>query len=378
MQATREKTKLDWVNPVLKSIWPFFAGALFIFFFSRDPYLTETGYSTTLFPVLTQITTVFGGFLSASVAELALISSTLFVIAMAIRFVFKVRSAESKDRRQMLFDAALLVIKVAAYIYLAFAVLCAPNYYRQPFTYYSGHEIRAGTVAELADLAAILGERAAVARESVYENEEGVALLTANTIVDVARESKTVMQDLAEIYPILGGGTPAPKPISFSKLLSRLNLGGFYFPFFNEPNFNAHMPAVNIPFTMLHELSHAHGFMREEEANFIAYLACRNSENPDFAYSGNLNALRYCLNALAGADADAYRTVWNGLAEPVRRDLAYTRVYWAEYDGSLARISDAVNDTYLKVNSQSQGTRSYGMVVDLLLAEYRTWPEAQV
>jgi len=31
-----------------------------------------------------------------------------------------------------------------------------------------------------------------------------------------------------------------------------------------------------------------------------------------------------------------------------------------------------VNDTYLKANNQSDGVKSYGKVVDLLLAWYRT------
>ncbi|MBQ6801694.1 MAG: DUF3810 family protein, partial [Oscillospiraceae bacterium] len=34
-------------------------------------------------------------------------------------------------------------------------------------------------------------------------------------------------------------------------------------------------------------------------------------------------------------------------------------------------VSDAVNDTYLKLNDQQEGTRSYGKMVDLLLAYRR-------
>lgn len=378
MQATKSKPKLDWVIPVLKSVWPFFAGLLFVFFFSQDAYLTETGYSTALFPILTQATTIIGGFLPASMAELVMGAGILFVIVMAVRFSLNLRSAKKKDRGRMAFEGVLMAVQVAAYIYLAFAVLCVPNYYRHSFTYYSGHVVKAGTVAELTDLATILGERAGDVRESVYENEQGQMLLTGNSIYDVAKQARTTMEELAETYPILAGKTPQPKPVSFSFVLSKLGLSGFYFPFFAEANFNAHMPAADMPFTMLHELAHAHGFMREEEANFIAYLACRDSESPDFAYSANLNALRYCLNALGREDADAYWVVWNGLSEPVRRDITQVRDYWAEHDGTLSEVSNKVNDTYLKVNNQSDGTKSYGRVVDLLLAEYRTWPEAQV
>jgi len=37
----------------------------------------------------------------------------------------------------------------------------------------------------------------------------------------------------------------------------------------------------------------------------------------------------------------------------------------------MAETAEKVNDTYLKANNQTDGTQSYGRVVDLLLAEYR-------
>ena len=40
-------------------------------------------------------------------------------------------------------------------------------------------------------------------------------------------------------------------------------------------------------------------------------------------------------------------------------------------DAEVQEIVDKVNDTYLKINNQEDGTRSYGRVVDLLLAEYK-------
>jgi len=43
------------------------------------------------------------------------------------------------------------------------------------------------------------------------------------------------------------------------------------FPFTFEANVNVDIPPYQIPSTMLHELSHLRGFMREDEANFISY-----------------------------------------------------------------------------------------------------------
>ena len=55
----------------------------------------------------------------------------------------------------------------------------------------------------------------------------------------------------------------------------------------------------------------------------------------------------------------------------MERDLAQRAEHWAKYEGPVQDVSNAANDTYLKANNQSDGMRSYGRMVDLLLAEQR-------
>ena len=88
---------------------------------------------------------------------------------------------------------------------------------------------------------------------------------------------------LGQSYPQLDGYYPYPKPLINSRLLSVQQLCGIYSPFTIEANYNREMPYYNIPHTICHELSHLKGFMREDEANFIGYLACIGSDSPDFA-----------------------------------------------------------------------------------------------
>ncbi|WP_276929276.1 DUF3810 family protein, partial [Herbinix luporum] len=46
--------------------------------------------------------------------------------------------------------------------------------------------------------------------------------------------------------------------------------------------------------------------------------------------------------------------------------------YWAKYEDTVvSTVSNKINDTYLKANAQSDGVKSYGRMVDLLLAKYR-------
>ena len=60
------------------------------------------------------------------------------------------------------------------------------------------------------------------------------------------------------------------------------------------------------------------------------------------------------------------------LSDAVRRDRAADRAYWAQFeDTKTNEFGEKMNDTYLKANDQKEGTKSYGAMVDLLLAEYR-------
>ena len=68
-------------------------------------------------------------------------------------------------------------------------------------------------------------------------------------------------------------------------------------PFTIEANYNQDIPDYEIPYTVCHELAHLKGWIREDEAGFIAYLACRESQEPALQYSGTLNALSYAMSA---------------------------------------------------------------------------------
>jgi hypothetical protein len=161
------------------------------------------------------------------------------------------------------------------------------------------------------------------------------------------------------------------KPVLLSPLMSYLGIGGIYAPFTGEANVNATLPDWDRPFTVCHELAHQRGFAREDEANYLAYLACRSHPDRDFQYSGTFQAALYVLGALYAADRPAYDAVRPSLPPPLERDLAALAAWRARYKSRLSRVQDRVNDTYLRTQGQREGVRSYGRMVDLLLAERR-------
>ena len=51
--------------------------------------------------------------------------------------------------------------------------------------------------------------------------------------------------------------------------------------------------------------------------------------------------------------------------------MAANTLFWDKYEGKVAETATKINDTYLKLNEQEEGVKSYGRVVDLMLAYYR-------
>ncbi len=283
-------------------------------------------------------------------------------------------------RRPSILLSRLLL--TASCLLFLFTVNCGINYYRTPFSAEAGFVIEPSSPQKLYELCDFL---TAQINQCVTELKqmpagEGPTLpcgqteaspsLRFHTLRILGKTGQSSMDHLGNQYPQLSGPYPYPKPMITSFWLSIQQLCGIYSPFTIEANYNRCMPYYNIPHTICHELSHLKGYMREDEANFIGYLACISSDSAYFRYSGYLTGWVYAGNALAQADMEGYEALYKKLAPEAAADLHYNNTFWSQYDGAAAEAASQINDTYLKAHSQSDGIQSYGRMVDLMLAYY--------
>ena len=160
------------------------------------------------------------------------------------------------------------------------------------------------------------------------------------------------------------------KPVMLSEAMSYTHITGIYSFFTGEANLNVAFPDYTLPYTAAHELAHQRGIAREDEANFVAYLVCIESDDAYIRYSGYVNLFEYVVNALYKADAELYRAAIGELSLKVRYEMNAYYEFFEKYRDSVAsEISGTVNDTYLTIQGTA-GTASYGMVVDLAVAYY--------
>lgn len=173
---------------------------------------------------------------------------------------------------------------------------------------------------------------------------------------------------VCEKYPFIQRLHTRVKPVALSEPWTYTHISGAYTMFTGEANLNVNFPDYVLPFTAAHELAHQRGIAREDEANFVAFLVCIESENPYIRYSGYLNMYEYIASALRSASGEYYTLVRNSLDSRIRSELsAYSRFFDKYRDTVVADVSEVVNNTYLVMQGTS-GTRSYGMVVDLAVA----------
>lgn len=301
------------------------------------------------------------GLVSFSVSEFLLYGAIFACLLWILRFLFL-----------LIFNKTNFAIHAAAafclvgLLLVSYTLGCGINYHRTSFAAYCGFTGETYSLEELSHACRILTEELNDSAEHVRRNKNGV-MVHDDTLQE---EAAVTMTKLGADYSKLGGFYPRPKKVALPWILSVQQITGIYSPFTFEANYNGDIPDYSIPFTACHELAHLKGYMKEEEANFIAWLACRHSMNNDFRYSGSLRGWISCMNLLYRTDQDAWQEIRKELNPLVEADLKANREYWARYEGPIAEVAEKRNDNYLKANGQSEGVRSYGRMADLIVAYY--------
>lgn len=232
------------------------------------------------------------------------------------------------------------------------------------------------TRKNLATLRDYLVEQCNTLAAGIERDEKGTALYSG----DLIAESVKAMQAMGGEYDRLSGYYVTPKYLKCSGFFSQQYIMGYYFPFSMEANINSVMYITNVAPTVCHELAHTKGFIYENDANMIGYLACINSDDTFLQYCGYLSVLNYVNN-------DFYQSIDKNkaaykkhvrISDMVADDNVFlTREDWEEVEkravvktSTVKKASSAFLNTNLKVNGVEEGIQQYNQVVNLLLDYY--------
>ena len=158
------------------------------------------------------------------------------------------------------------------------------------------------------------------------------------------------------------------KPI-LNPLYSAVGVLGFMGPFLCESQLNQDLPVVEYPFTLAHELAHLAGVTSEAEANYWAFVYCRQSDNPAVRYSGHLALLPYAASSAGSLlPEDAYSEWMETISDNVKEEYKSIGEYWeAKRFGIIDTVQRWIMDRLLRTNGISEGARDYYGVVGMIM-----------
>ena len=306
-------------------------------------------------------------FIPFSVGEMVL----LLLIPAAVLYVLVTNKYICEEDGKKYYRALRPLIIIVLVLITAFFGVFGPCYFRHTLDKNLGLQKENVTAQELKFTA-----------EQVVKEINDISVktdITGATVLpcgydELVKEIKVSFKDYCQKNEYISWFNSNPKLVSLSPVMTYTHISGVYSFFTGEANINFNYPDFVMPFTIAHEMSHQRGIAREDEANFVAFLVCINSENQYVKYSGLFNMLEYLLSALNKADKNLYKEfVQESITQNIRNELiAYNEFFKKYSDSTASQVVGSINNSYLESQGQQAGSASYGLVVDLAVAYYKT------
>lgn len=333
------------------------------------PETVERIYSLGLYPRIRGVLLKISSPLPFSLSEV-LLAALLLSLVLGVWRGLDAALARRRSIGSLLAGGAVGVLSKLGWLYCIYCFAWGLNHQRLPFSEGAGWKATAVSKEQLSELCAELVLRAGELRVQLDEDAEGVSRLPAELNSNLRAALEHGFTAAVDIHPGLRmQRLPQAEKPWISALMTRLGISGIFSPFTAEAHVNGQLPDPMLAFTTAHELAHLAGFAREDESNFIGAMVCERAENPYVRYSGALSSVMHALPALMLVNPERAEQLLDGLEPGIRRDWSAISNFWNRSRGPLRDVGQRVNDSYLRSQGHAEGIKSYGRMVDLLLAE---------
>ena len=326
------------------------------------PDWVEANYSRGVYPVVGRVQRLLFGWIPISVGDLFygfLILVVLFKTFRFFQYLFR-----RKLTRQYFLAGLQQFIFFILFVYVFFNLLWGLNYNRRGIAGQLGLHMKAYSLADLDTLTATLQQRinefAALSTESARDSfDRKRELFSHATEAYKAAEQQ---------YPFLQYRPRSVKPSLYSYLGNYFGFQGYYNPFSGEGQVNTTIPRFLEPYVTTHEIAHQVGYARENEANFVGFLACRAYDNPVYRYSAYFDTYFYTIGELANRDSILAKRYTDSLHPQVKKDYRTLKAFYRSYRNPIEPIIMWGYSQFLKANNQPSGKKTYNEVVGYLVA----------
>ncbi len=328
----------------------------------------EKYYSRSFYPFVSVVLRTVTSRVPFSLGDALYAVAAVYFLIVTGRFV-KTVVQKKMTKAKMKVALAKTICGILA-IYIVFNLLWGLNYNRLGIAYQLGIEPKPIITGELKSLTVDLVKAVNNAR-----NAPGMYTFQLKDYPLIVDDAAKAYEEVQLRYPFLAYDVPNVKAMLFNRINDRLGIVGYYNPFTAEAQVNSLTPRYVLPYILLHEIAHSVGYADEAEANFVAYLAAKASDEYAFRYSAYFVLFNYANRLLYEADSVAAKVNDAALDSLVKLD----ETAYIHFAGNPATARDsysaALYGDYLSLNHQPNGMATYEQVIGWIIAYQKTYGE---
>ena len=337
-----------------------------------NPDWVERFYTYGIYPAISKILRALFGWLPFSVGDLFYFAVALYLIIRIIRFIrFRRRKEPGTYQVRSLF---LKFITYLLAVYVWFNLAWGLNYDRRGIAGQLGLHVQPYTTTDLIQLTQQLQNRLNASAYGIDTLER--VKLEKNAVL--FEQGTLAYRQVFNTYPFLRYVNQSIKPSMFSHIGQYFGFTGYYNPFSGEAQLKTTVPVFLKPFIVTHEMAHQLGYAKENEANFVGYLACRRDTNLNFQYSVYLDLTLYALSELKERDSAAVKILKQHWNIRVIRDYKSYIDYLNKSENPIEPWIMKFYSGFLKMNNQPGGTHTYNEVIATLIAYMKKFGTAAI
>lgn len=339
------------------------AVALFIHLFSRDPQWVESYYATSFYASLSSFQRFVTGWVPFSIGDLVYLIVLIWFGWKLVTRLGSWRRDYSGFTLKGSLGKGFSYLNTLLIIYILFNVVWGINYNRLPVSKNLGLVQEKFTLAELEEVSCVLIDKVNRYRSAIPA--------TYPSSKELYKKVYDAYDSAARVYPFLKIEPSSAKPSIFGVIGSYVGFTGYYNPFTGEAQVCMQFPKFLLPYTACHEVAHQLGYARENEANFVGYLAASSSDDPLLKYSVYLDLFIYANRSLNRADSVLARIHRNSLGEDVHEHLEEWSEFSRRHRNPVEPYFRWLYGKFLQQNQQPRGMMTYDEVTGFILALYK-------
>lgn len=347
----------SWVLLILSAI-----GIKWLSFY---PEWVEKNYTYGIYPVISKSQRILFGWIPFSIGDWFYIFLIIVVLYKTFQF-FKLLFKKRLTKKYVIAGLQQIIF-FFLFLYVVFNFLWGLNYDRIGIARQLELKVRPYTLADLDTLATMIQARlnhyadfADDVQRNFFRKKKNVFDESENAYTYAERE-----------YSFLHYSKKSVKPSLFSYIGNYMGWEGYYTPFSGEAQVNTTVPVFLHPYVTAHEIAHQLGYAKENEANFVGFLACKSSPSVFFRYSMYFDIYNYTIAEIRNKDSSLAKEFQKKLHPRVVKDRKELREFYRRHKNFIEPAIAWIYNQYLKANNQPKGKETYNEVVAWLVAYYK-------